>query len=87
MGGKVQPQSGAGWARKGDVIADEFLIECKTTAGRSYRVDIGVIEKIDREAMLEGKEFALFIEISGRNYVLVHEDCFVAMAEASKGTL
>lgn len=87
LGGKVQPASGAGWMRKGDVSTSEFLIECKTTAARSYRLDIDTIQKIDREAMLENKEFALFIEISGRRYVVVHEDCFVKMAEASEGTI
>lgn len=76
VGGRVQPASGAGWMHKGDVSAMDFLIECKMTRARSYRLTLDTLLKIEREAILENKDFALFLRISGRDYVVIDADLF-----------
>lgn len=76
VGGRVQPASGAGWMHKGDVSETDFLIECKMTGARSYRLTLDTLLKIEREAILENKEFALFLRIAGRDYAVIDADVF-----------
>jgi len=57
LGGKRQPNSGATQFRKGDVILDRFLIECKTVTQnrQSFSIQKSVITKIDTERFAMGK--------------------------------
>lgn len=52
LGGRKQPNSGAGNFRKGDVILDSFLIECKTTTSDkdSFSIKKEWIEKNKNES-------------------------------------
>jgi hypothetical protein len=81
--GRVQPGSGNGFMHKADVRTIDFLIECKTTTKRSYSLSLDTILKVEREAILDGREFALFLQIDGRNVVVVDEDVFQTMREDS----
>lgn len=64
-GGKVQANSGATAFRKGDVLTDKFLIECKTSATpkKSFTIQKEVLEKAEEERFAMGKEhFAVAID-------------------------
>lgn len=70
-GGKVTPGSGNRWFAKGDVKAKRFLIECKTTDKNSFRLELAVLRKIQMEAIAEGKDPAVCIDIGGVEYFVV----------------
>lgn len=59
FGGKRTPQSGGGKFVLGDVISDEFLVECKTTITEreTYPVRKEVLRKADEQRKEMGKEF------------------------------
>lgn len=59
FGGRRTPQSGGGKWTKGDVLSENFLVECKTTVSTktSYSVSKGVLEKANMERMEMGKDF------------------------------
>lgn len=70
MGGKVTAASGA-LDRKGDVRAPEHLYEAKWTGKKSFTLKSEVLEKITREALIEGRTPVLQIELNGRTYAVV----------------
>lgn len=65
LGGKRRPASGAMEFRKGDVACRLILVECKRTQGRSLSLKAEWLDKISREALAEGKEPVLHVEIQG----------------------
>ena len=66
VGGKRQPGSGSSVYAKGDVDANDFLIECKQTKNKSIRIESKWLAKISREAFAVGKDPALSIDIKGQ---------------------
>lgn len=82
LGGTVQPGSGSSWMRKGDVRSERHLIECKTTVRESYRMDRKTLDKIECEALMDGREFVLLVEIQGREYAVISRDYFVELTES-----
>lgn len=74
VGGRRQRGSGASDYAKGDVKAEDFLIECKQTEKASLSVKGEWLSKITREAMAAGKSPALSIEIKGIDDGLVEHD-------------
>jgi len=58
---KAQLRAGSGNSMyaKGDVISENFLIECKTTEKKSIRITAQWLDKISHEAMVEEKHPAL----------------------------
>lgn len=67
LGGNVQKASGATDFAKGDVRADNLLVEAKTTGQKSYRVDRDEITKIQAEALERGaSDWAMQIEFQGQ---------------------
>lgn len=82
-GGQVSAASGAFWSRKGDVRSDRMLIEAKTTANKSFSVTRVVMDKIEKEAILDGRMPVLAVEIAGRNYVVLTEDDFDELLEGA----
>jgi hypothetical protein len=66
-GGKKKPGSGSSAYSKGDVVikSADILLECKTTMKASYRIEAETLSKITREALGEGKDPALEVEILG----------------------
>lgn len=51
LGGKVQPNSGATPFLKGDVVANDWLVECKTqtTSKKSITIKKEWLEKLEEE--------------------------------------
>lgn len=74
FGGRVNPGSGAGWARKGDVVTPGLLIENKWTGKMQVTLKSLDLEKITEEATAEGRIPALAIELNGRRYILFTEE-------------
>lgn len=60
MNGSLTPGSG-NKDDKGDVKTKLFLFDAKTTSKDSFRITKKMIDKYDKIAKLEGKEFALAI--------------------------
>ncbi len=54
VGGKTVIASGSLWGSKGDVRADDYLIECKTTEKPYYVLSFDTWLKIEREAIKDG---------------------------------
>lgn len=78
---KVQKclNSGALWFDKGDLKTEDYLIECKYTDKKSYRISIETLQKLWSEAMDSnkmprlivgiGKEWLLDVEITKRRVI------------------
>lgn len=84
LGGRTTPGSGNG-VRKNDVRTDGLSLEMKTTANKQYTLKAADLRLGERNALLDGREFAFGIELEGRNYILITEDFFVALLEGSDG--
>lgn len=70
FGGRRQPGSGNGWARKGDVVTPVLQIENKWTGTNSITLKAVALQKICDEATAEGRIPAFVIELGGKEYVL-----------------
>lgn len=74
--GKRTKQSGGGYT-KGDVISDLFLIECKSTKGRSFRITNQLLDKLDKDAFGSSKIPIMFVELEhGKRKFYVISDCY-----------
>lgn len=93
LGGRTQPNSGATPFFKGDVIARDFVIECKTTTTpkESFSIKEGWLSAVNRERIEMRKGYcALAFSFcpmetgapSNKNYFVVDEFTFKAMFEA-----
>lgn len=70
LGGRARPGSGAMDGAKGDIEIGEFLLEAKSTTGKSMSISFEWLAKIGREARREGKTPALaiaFVTEDGRS--------------------
>lgn len=86
LGGKQQANSGATGFAKGDVITDNWLIECKTTTKpkSSFSIKKEWIDKnyIERVEMLKSYSAIAFqYEPDGTNYFVVDEATFKKLIE------
>jgi hypothetical protein len=81
VGGTTNAASGAFWSRKGDVRSDDLLIEHKWTGKKQVTVKSDVLEKIVREAILDGRMPVLGFYLNGQNYVALTEDDFLEMRQ------
>lgn len=86
IGGKVQANSGATAFHKGDVISDNFLIECKTatTEKASMSIKQDWIEKLKEEAFAMNRPFwALAFNFGGlrnkENFYIINEELFTQL--------
>lgn len=74
--------SGNGWMRKNDVRAEAFLIENKlTTATKSITLKEVDLRELRQRAILEDRVPVLQFDLSGRSYVVIVEDDFLALIE------
>lgn len=74
IGGRRQPQSGAGVFAKNDVRSERYLVECKRTNNRSQiTVKLSDLAQVEREAALDGRMPVMQLEIGGVNYWLAPE--------------
>lgn len=81
IGGKRQANSGATAFQKGDVITDNFLIECKTktTDCKSFTVKEDWLLKNEEEAFAMGRESALCFDFgpsANKRYYIISERQF-----------
>lgn len=94
-GGRVRPGSGSMVAAKGDVrtshgagvspVTSGMLIEYKRTDKKSISITIVMLEKIRREALLDGRRPRLGIELGGRDWVLVPVEDYLELEERASG--
>lgn len=74
--------SGNGWMRKNDVRSETLLIENKlTTATKSITLKEVDLRELRQRAILEDRVPILQFDLSGRSYVVLVEDDFLAMME------
>jgi hypothetical protein len=83
--GQRTAASGAFWQRKGDVRNEDLLIEHKFTGKKTFTLSADVLEKIVKEAILDYRVPVLGVSLNSKNYVLLTEDDFLEMYEASRG--
>jgi hypothetical protein len=81
VGGKRQPNSGATPFYKGDVITDQFLIECKTKTAdcKSFTIKEDWLLKNEEEAFAMGRESALCFDFgpsANKRYYVISERQF-----------
>lgn len=86
LGGKQQANSGATGFAKGDVITNDWLIECKTTTKpkSSFAIKKDWIDKnyIERIEMLKPYSAIAFqYEPDGTNYFVIDESTFKKLIE------
>lgn len=85
-GGSRQPNSGATPFAKGDVVAEQFLIECKTktTHCKSISIKKEWIDKVSKEALFVGKPYSTLAFSFGpgeENYYIIDSNLFEKLLE------
>lgn len=90
--GKRQPNSGATMFMKGDVVTDQFCIECKTamTEKQSISIKRDWIDKLKEEAFAIGKPYwAVAFSFGGlnnpENFYIIEERLFKQLQEYLEG--
>lgn len=86
LGGKVQKNSGATPFAKGDVITNQWLIECKTKTSSSESISIKKewFEKNKQECLLTGTPYQAIAFNFGpneENHYIIDEYLFQALQE------
>lgn len=86
VGGKQTANSGATPFVKGDVLADDFLIECKTVTSARHQITVKQdwIDKNREEAFQMGKHHsavAIQFEPDGENHYIISERDFKYLME------
>ncbi len=81
IGGSRNAASGAFWSRKGDVRSSDLLIEHKWTGKTQFTVKAKELEKIVKEAILDGRTPVLGFHLNGENYVLLDENDFLELRQ------
>lgn len=79
---KTTPRSGGMWFAKGDSKSEKFLIENKTTGKDNISINGLVWDKINKEALLEGRLPLLSIEFGikkVRSLVVLDQDDFMEL--------
>lgn len=83
-GGRRQPGSGNKWGRPGDIIAGDYLIECKTKEkpSKSFTVKKEWLEKNKQEAFLLDKYPMLVFSFGdATDYVVMEAKQFWGLIE------
>jgi hypothetical protein len=81
VGGSRTAASGAFWSRKGDVRSQDLLIEHKWTGKSQVTVKAAVLEKIVKEAILDGRTPVLGFHLNGENYIMLDENDFLELRQ------
>ena len=85
IGGKQTPNSGATSFVKGDVLTDQFLIECKTATREKTTVTIPKewLTKMQEEAFAMGKSYSAlaFDYGDGVNHYIISEKLFTRLVD------
>lgn len=70
--GRTTPGSGNTWARKNDVRSERWSLELKTTAKKQYSLKADDLRTAERNALMDGREFAFGIEMAGSTWVVMN---------------
>ena len=81
LGGKRQVNSGATAFQKGDVITDQFLVECKTKTkdSKSFTIKEDWLLKNEEEAFAMNRDSALCFDFgpsANKRYYIISERLF-----------
>lgn len=93
LGGKCTSNSGAtDFGGKGDILLDNFLLECKTktTPSNSISIKKEWFEKNTREAVFMGKPYSALVfnfGPGGENYYIINEELFEILTNKIKKDL
>ena len=81
--GRRQARSGGLWNQKGDVRSAEWLIECKSTEQKGYRLTPELWKKIRSEAIKSGRKPLLSIELNdGTELCVLGKDDLVELLKS-----
>ena len=69
LGGKTVIASGALYFAKGDVVTDDYLIECKATEKDYYILKGKILSKIENEALKCNRIPLLAIRVKDKDYI------------------
>jgi hypothetical protein len=98
-GGRVTAGSGNQVHAKGDMrtttssrgtertLSSGILWEYKRTDGKSISLKIDWLDKIRREALLDGRRPRLGIELGGKHYVVLPEEDYLELEELASDRL
>lgn len=86
LGGARTPNSGATAFSKGDILTEQFLIECKTkmTPSKSISIQKEWLEKNQKEMLFMGKQYSAIAFNFGpdeQNYYIIDESLFQELIE------
>lgn len=83
LGGSVNSGSGNGWVRKGDVRTEEELFELKITSAKSYSLKDAELEKINEQALVDGRIPVFMVEFksTGNAWVILSKDDYLTLRE------
>lgn len=88
INGQVQPASGGTPTGGGDVLTDNWFLECKTVISKkdSYSVKKSILDKMNEQKFEQRKDYcalAFRFEPEGRDYFIVDTDTFRHMMECT----
>lgn len=81
---KPTPGSGNQDWQKGDVVTEDYILDCKNTDKDSYSIKNSLFEKYEKIAALEGKNFAVALNLNGRKLIITPLEDFVDIADFAK---
>lgn len=70
-GGVRNPGSGNTWRHGNDVRTPRFSREYKITSAASFQITVRNLRTAERNAVLDGREFAFIVEMAGRQYAVI----------------
>ena len=73
------PRSGGFWSFAGDVESDKFLIECKQTDKKGYRLTLDKWNKASHEALMSGKTPIMSLQIQDQELVVISKFDFLEL--------
>lgn len=85
--GSVNAGSGNGWVRKADVRASKELWECKITSAKSFSVKHAELNKLNNQALMDGRIPIFLIEFKeqGESFVILSKDDYMELREQAFG--
>ena len=80
VGGHAMPGSGSIDGFKGDVVCNDFIVECKFTAQKAYSVKTSELNKISRESFERDRE-PLFLVRFDKGVSSIYENTWVLVPD------
>lgn len=79
--GRRRAGSGNQGGYPGDVVTDNFLVECKDTTKQQFVMNSAAIEKIKREAESVGKDWLMVFDTVGHRIAVMDYDTMLGLME------